>query len=77
MCDNNAAVKTSKDNSTNKRTQHSCKRNCFYINKQIHRCCLDIEWVPSQQQLADIMTKALGPMPFERILASLNMLSPG
>ncbi|PLW53078.1 hypothetical protein PCANC_05790 [Puccinia coronata f. sp. avenae] len=66
MCDNDAAVKISKDNSANKRTRH-CERECFYVNEQIHRRCLDIEWVPSQQQLADIMTKALGPMPFERI----------
>ncbi|PLW37189.1 hypothetical protein PCASD_11149 [Puccinia coronata f. sp. avenae] len=76
MCDNDAAVKISKDNSANKRTRHS-QREVFYVNEQIHRRRLDIEWVPSQQQLADIMTKALGPLPFERILASLNMSSPG
>jgi hypothetical protein len=71
MCDNNAAVKISKDNSANKRTQHS-KQEFFYVNKQLHQGRLEIEWVPSQQKLADIMTKALGPLPFERILASLN-----
>jgi hypothetical protein len=76
MCDNDAAEKISKDNSANKCTQHS-KRKVFYVNEQIHRHRLDIEWVPSQQQLADIMTKALGPLPFKRILASLNMTSPG
>ncbi|PLW34986.1 hypothetical protein PCANC_19777 [Puccinia coronata f. sp. avenae] len=76
MCDNDAAVKISQDNSANKRTRHS-ERKVFYVNEQIHRRRLDIEWVPSQQQLADIMTKALGPLPFERILACLNMSSPG
>ncbi|PLW22028.1 hypothetical protein PCASD_12473 [Puccinia coronata f. sp. avenae] len=76
MCDNDAAVKISQDNSANKRTRHS-EREVFYVNEQIHRRRLDIEWVPSQQQLADIMTKALGPLPFERILACLNMSSPG
>ncbi|PLW36803.1 hypothetical protein PCASD_13226 [Puccinia coronata f. sp. avenae] len=76
MCDNDTAEKISKDNSANKCTQHS-KRKVFYVNEQIHQHRLDIEWVPSQQQLADIMTKALGPLPFKRILASLNMTSPG
>jgi hypothetical protein len=76
MCDNNAAVKISKDNWANKCTCHT-KQECFYVNKQIHCRCLAIEWVPTQQQLANIMTKALGPLPFERILASLNMSSPG
>ncbi|PLW08512.1 hypothetical protein PCASD_21951 [Puccinia coronata f. sp. avenae] len=75
MCDNDAAVKISKDNSANKRTRHS-EREFFYVNEQLHRRRLDIEWVPSTEQLADIMTKALGPLPFERILASLNMSCP-
>jgi hypothetical protein len=75
MCDNDAAVKISKDNSANKRTRHS-ESEFFYVNEQVHRRRLDIEWVPSSEQLADIMTKALGPLPFERILASLNMSCP-
>jgi hypothetical protein len=75
MCDNDAAMKISKDNSANKRTCHS-EQEFFYVNEQVHRRCLDIKWVPTQQQLTDIMTKALGPLPFERILASLNMLAP-
>jgi hypothetical protein len=75
MCNNNAAVKISKDNSANKCMQHT-KRKGFYVSEQIHCWRLAIQWVPTQQQLADIMTKALGPLPFERILASLNMLSP-
>jgi hypothetical protein len=74
MCNNDAAVKISKDNSANKRTRHT-ERECFYVNEQIYCRRLAIEWVPTQQQLADIMTKALGPLPFEMILASLNMSS--
>ena len=76
MCDNDAAVKIAKDNSANKRTRHS-EREYFYVNEQLHRKRLAIEWVPTNHQLADIMTKALGPMPFERILASLHMSAPG
>jgi hypothetical protein len=74
MCNNDAAVKISKDNSANKRTRHT-ERECFYVNEQIYCRRLAIEWVPTQQQLADIMTKVLGPLPFKRILASLNMSS--
>jgi hypothetical protein len=76
MCDNEAAVKIAKDNSSNKRTQHS-EREYYYVNEQLHRKRLAIEWVPTDDQLADIMTKALGPVNFERILASLNMSAPG
>ena len=76
MCDNDAAVKISKDNTANKRTRHS-EREIFDVNEQLNRRHLAIECFPTDAQLADIMTKALGPAPFERILTSLKMSTPG
>ncbi|KNZ62710.1 uncharacterized protein VP01_1231g2 [Puccinia sorghi] len=72
MCDNNASVKIAKDNASNKRTHHS-DHEFFYVNEQINKKKLEIKWIPTSQKLADIMTKSLGPLPFERIVTSLKM----
>ncbi|KNZ64283.1 uncharacterized protein VP01_10474g1 [Puccinia sorghi] len=76
MCDNDAAVKIAKDNSAKKQTRHS-DQEFFYVNEQLHWKRLAVKWVPTNAQLADMMTKALGRLAFERILSSLKLLAPG
>lgn len=58
-------MKIAKDNTANKLTQHS-DRESFYVNEQLNKKSLYIKWVPTAQQLANVMTKALGPLTFER-----------
>ncbi|KAG0152517.1 hypothetical protein CROQUDRAFT_70732, partial [Cronartium quercuum f. sp. fusiforme G11] len=39
-------------------------REFYYINEQLHKKKVNLEWVPGQEQLADIFTKVIGPKKF-------------
>ena len=61
FCNNQAAVKICSDDTSNKRTQHT---DCdFYITKQaLFRGQIQLHWVKSSLQFADILTKNLPPV---------------
>jgi hypothetical protein len=69
-CDNQAAVKVSTDDSANKRVRH-VDREFFLTNQSLHRKETSLVWVPTQDQLADVLTKALGREPFERLRSAI------
>jgi hypothetical protein len=64
-CDNQAAIRVSTDDSANKRVRH-VDREFFLTNQAIFEKKTDIVWVPTTEQLADILTKALTKDPFEK-----------
>lgn len=70
--DNKLSVHVSKDNSANKRTRHT-DREFYYINEQLYKKNVDIEWIPGTQQLADTFTKSLGPLKFREARDSLGV----
>lgn len=71
--DNKSSVYVSRDNAANKRTRHT-DREFYYINKQLYKKNVDIEWIPGVQQLADTFTKALGPLKFREARDALGVM---
>ncbi|PLW36223.1 hypothetical protein PCANC_20397 [Puccinia coronata f. sp. avenae] len=69
-CDNQAAVHVSTDDSANKRVRH-VDREYFLTNQSLHRKETSLVWVPTTDQLADVLTKALGREPFERFKTAI------
>jgi len=63
-CDNRAAI-AAVYNGTSK-MRHIELRHDF-INYHLHKGHIDIQWVPGEEQQADIFTKALGIEPFMKM----------
>jgi hypothetical protein len=66
LCENQAAVKVSSDNPSNKKTRHT-DRDFFITNKALFKKMIQLKWIPTGKQLADIFTKSLGPELFRWI----------
>ena len=64
LCDNQAAIRVSTDDSANKRVRH-VEREYYLTNQALHEKKTELIWVPTKQQLADILTKALTRDPFK------------
>jgi hypothetical protein len=62
--DNQAAIRVSTDDSANKRVRH-VEREFYLTNQALHEKKTELVWVPTKEQLADILTKALSREPFE------------
>lgn len=60
LCDNESAIKVSKDDSSNKRTRHT-KREYYLTNQALFEGKATLSWIASDKQTADILTKALTP----------------
>jgi hypothetical protein len=74
LCDNQAAVKDSSNDTFNKRTQHTdC--NFFITNNALFKKMIQLKWIPTGEQLADIFTKSPGPEVFGRLRQML--VKPG
>ena len=65
-CDNQVAVKVSKDDLANKRTRHT-KREFYIANDVLFKNLICLIWVPTDKQLADVLTKSLGPEAFRKM----------
>ncbi|MBW0479374.1 hypothetical protein O181_019089 [Austropuccinia psidii MF-1] len=59
LCDNTSAIKIAEDCSSNKQTKHS-DREFFITNQLLQNGTALLEWVPTGDMYADIMTKPLG-----------------
>ena len=70
LCDNQAAVRVSTDDSANKQVRH-VDREFFLTNQLLHRKETTLVWIPTQDQLADVFTKALGRGPFEKFRSAI------
>jgi hypothetical protein len=69
-CDNQAAVRVATDDSSNKRTRHT-DRDFYITNEALFKKLIELKWVPTAKQLADIFTKSLGPEIFARVRDNL------
>ena len=65
-CDNQAAISISKNDVHHHRTKHIDIRHHF-VRDAVASQHVAITWIPSEKQVADILTKALGPIPFTRL----------
>jgi hypothetical protein len=60
ICNNEAAIKVGKDDSSNKRTRHT-KREYYITNQALFEEKATLTWVATEKQLANILTKSLAP----------------
>jgi hypothetical protein len=58
FCDNQSAVKIACKDALNKRTQH-VEREFYVTNQALHEKKTQLNWIPGNDQLADVLTKAL------------------
>ncbi|POW09590.1 hypothetical protein PSHT_09061 [Puccinia striiformis] len=63
FCDNQAAIKVSTDDASNKRTRHT-DRDFYITNEALFQKKTSLEWVGTKDQLADIFTKCMTPDSF-------------
>jgi hypothetical protein len=62
-CDNQAAISLSKHDSDHNRTKHIDIRY-YFIRDEMKKGEVDIKWIRSEEQVADIFTKSLTYQPF-------------
>ena len=76
--DNQAAIKLATDSSAAKRTKHIAIRHHF-IREFYDAGLIDIKYIPTRSQTADILTKPLGTQLFtlfrDNIISDRNLLS--
>ncbi|WAQ80769.1 hypothetical protein PtA15_1A107 [Puccinia triticina] len=59
LCDNQSAVKIGCEDASNKRTHH-IEREFYITNQALYEKKTSIKWIPGKEQIADVLTKALG-----------------
>ncbi|KAG8494460.1 hypothetical protein CXB51_011869 [Gossypium anomalum] len=74
-CDNQSAVKLTSNPVFHARTKHIKVRHHFIREKVLDQE-IALERITSNQQIADIFTKALGKPEFERFRAALGVVNP-
>ena len=65
-CDNQAAISISENDVHHHRTKHIDIRH-HYIRNEIKNKFIQIKWIQSNKQLADIMTKNLNKIQFQNL----------
>jgi hypothetical protein len=65
-CDNSSAIALASNDKHHQRTKHINVKHHF-IRQYVENNTIQLQWVPSEQQLADILTKPLGPNIFIRL----------
>ena len=71
-CDNKSAISISYNPVLHDRTEH-VEVDKHFIRKKIERGQICISYVPTTEQLADILTKGLPKKTFDSIISKLSM----
>ena len=72
MCDNNSAITVAKNSSDHKVMKHVDLRY-KWIQERIEAGDFKVSYVATSLQIADIFTKALSRIPFEKLREMLGM----
>jgi hypothetical protein len=70
--DNQAAMASAKDFRVSQKSKHIATKH-FYIRDLVENGTYKLKYVPSQDNLADILTKPLKPATFVRLRQELNI----
>lgn len=73
LCNNSSLVHVSTDNTANKRTRRA-EHEFYYINKQLFKHRVALKWILASEQVADILTKPLGPVKQEAARRLMNVV---
>ena len=63
LCDNRSCIKLSKNPVFHERSKHIDIR-CHFIRDYVQRGAVQLKYIPTGEQVADILTKALGKIKF-------------
>ena len=74
MCDNTSAINISKNPVQFSRTKHIQIRHHF-LRDNVEKGFISMEFVSTNEQIADIFTKALNREPYESLRQKLGMIS--
>ena len=74
MCDNTSAINISKNPVQFSRTKHIQIRHHF-LRDNVEKGFISMEFVSTDEQVADIFTKALNREPYEFLCQKLGMIS--
>ena len=72
FCNNETAILIAGDNTSKKKTDYLIK-TFYFINNFIRQYDIKIQWKSTQDQLADIFTKRLGPNLVKKGIQRINL----
>jgi len=75
MIDNQSAIKLIKNPEFHSRTKHIDVR-CHFIREKFVKHEIDVKYIPSKNQLADILTKGLPRDQFKHLLYEIGITRP-
>ena len=73
-CDNTSAIKIAENSVQHSRTKHINVRYHF-IREHVENGTVTLHYVPTDRQIADILTKPLDESTFLRLVGELGMLN--
>ncbi|RVW94789.1 Retrovirus-related Pol polyprotein from transposon TNT 1-94 [Vitis vinifera] len=74
MCDNQASISIAKNSVHHDRTKH-VEIDRHFIKEKIEQKIIEVDYIPTRQQIADIMTKAVPRTKFDTLLSKLGMIN--
>lgn len=75
ICDNESAIKVSKNDNSNRRTRHT-DREYYITNPTLHEGKATLSWTSTDKQIADVLTKALTPEKQRQLTSQIQGESP-